>query len=270
MRVVENKYPALSSAQGSGRLEELGAFQRIEPGRGRHEVIVETPQHDLDLTALSNGEILEVLQTYRARFAAAVSDSHVEHLVIFRNQGPRAHASLEHPHSQLVGLPFIPPLVEEVLERSRRYRTERTDMLLLDMARAEIESGSRLVLATEQLAAFVPFAAAHEYEIWIVPRLAPTRFDRVDDPLLLDLARVLRRVLGALAETLEQPDYNYVLHTPPLRAGAEKLIPWYVQVIPRHAVSAGFEMGIGVRIVATPPEEAAGRIRSALDEVAAV
>lgn len=268
VRVVENKYPALGQLGGSH--QALGRFWQIEPAVGRHEVIVETPAHDRELAGLGLEEVFEVMQAYRARFAAAAADPRVQHVVVFRNQGRLAHASLVHPHSQLAGLPFVPPFVADVLERSRAHAAESSTALLLEMVEEEVADGSRLVEGTERLATFVPFAAAHDHEVWIAPRYLPRRFDGVDDETLDQLGSALRRALRALAEALGDPDYNYILHAPPLRNDAEGVLPWYVQIIPRQSVGAGFEMGIGVRIVATAPEAAAEQLRSALGKVAAV
>lgn len=269
MRVVGNKYPVLLGEMPV-EVGEHGSFGRVEPAVGRHEVIVETPIHDAELATLGSDEVLEVLQACRDRFAAAAADPRIEHVVIFRNQGRLAHASLPHPHSQLAGLPFVPPFVAHVLERSRAHVTAGGKVLLREMVEAESEDGARLVEVTEQFATFVPFAASHDYEIWIVPRHVLPRFDRVDDSELRGLGDATRQAARALAVALGDPDYNLILHTAPLRGEAEELLPWYLQVIPRHAMTAGFEMGIGVRILTTTPETAAERLRSALGEVAGV
>jgi UDPglucose--hexose-1-phosphate uridylyltransferase len=267
VRVVGNKYPVLLE-EVAAEVGEPSAIGQVEPAVGRHEVIVETPIHDADLARFSSDEMLEVLQACRERFTAAAADPRVEHVVIFRNQGRLAHASLTHPHTQLAGLPFVPPIVANVLERSRTHTASGGAVLLHEMVEAEVEDGARLVEATEWLATFVPFAAAHDHEIWIVPRRLPPRFDRVDDRGLRRLGDALRRATRVLAVALGDPDYNLILHTAPLSRASEQLLPWYLQIIPRCGVSAGIEMGIGVRILTTAPETAAERLRSALGKVA--
>ncbi len=267
VRVVGNKYPVLLEEMPAA-VGEPGAFGQVEPAVGRHEVIVETPNHDADFAGFSSDEILWVLQAVRERFGAAAADQRIEHVVVFRNQGRLAHASLPHPHSQLAGLPFVPPFVTQVLERSRTHAATCGAVLLLQMAEAEVEDGARLVEVTEGLATFVPFAAGHDHEVWIVPRQLPPRFDRVDDGELRGLGDALRLATRVLAVALGDPDYNLILHTAPLGGATEEVLPWYLQIIPRSAISAGFEMGIGVRILTTAPEAAAERLRSALGKVA--
>jgi len=267
VRVVVNKYPALSPSIAREFAAPSGPWQ-AEPAPGRHEVIVETPRHDSSMTELSDSELFEVLGTYRGRFAAAAADPQIKHVVIFRNQGPLANASIFHPHSQLVGLPFVPSLVSRKLERSRAHTGERAT--LLELVRQEVEDGSRLIEATDRYATYVPYAAAHDHEVWVAPRILPPRFDRSDDGTLQGFGVALRRALAVVAEALDDPDYNFILHTPPLLESAEALLPWYGQIIPRQSVAAGFELAVGVRIVETRPEEAAARLRSALSKVAGV
>lgn len=153
VRVVANKYPALSPTIARECAAPSGRWE-AEPVPGRHEVIVETPRHDPSMTELSDSELLEVLGTYRGRFAAAAADPQIKHVVIFRNQGPLANASIFHPHSQLVGLPFVPSLVSRKLERSRAHSRDRA--ALLDLVGQEVEDGTRLIEASDRYATYVP------------------------------------------------------------------------------------------------------------------
>jgi UDPglucose--hexose-1-phosphate uridylyltransferase len=278
LRVVANRYPAFvagqaeapESAAGGREADGPAATRAAELAVGRHEVIIEHPAHNRDLAGLEDDEVLCVMQAYRARFAEAARDPHVRYVVIFRNRGRLANASLPHPHSQLAGLGFVPPRVAERLRRARARLDAEGRALLPDLAREEVACGDRLIEAGERFATFVPYAPAHEYEVWVAPLFTPPRFDAVDDETLLEVGRVLRRALAALDRALDGVDYNYVLHTPPLEDGAEAAFPWYVQIIPRRTLTGGFELGIGVQILVTPPEEAAARIRAGLSEVAGV
>ncbi len=212
--------------------------------------------------------MLEVMRVYRARYAAAATDDRVRHILIFRNFGRLANASLEHPHSQFVGLPFVPPRIAGRLERSRRYREQTGGTLLLDMAAEEVRGVQRLVEATDRLATFVPYAANHDFEVWIAPRVAVPPFEATDDEMLVELGRALRRALAAQDQALSRPDYNFLLHTPPLEPGAPHVLPWYIQIVPRVTVTAGFELGLGVHILIVTPEAAAERLREGLAKVA--
>ncbi len=272
VRVVPNKYPAFHGDAGTTSKDSDSPFEHAEPAVGRHEVIIETPFHNRDLMALDDDAMLEVMRVYRARYAAAVADDRVRHILIFRNFGKMANASLEHPHSQFVGLPFVPPRIAARLERSRRYHEQGGGggggTLLLDMVADEIRQEQRLVETTERLATFVPYAANHDFETWIAPRTAVPPFEAAEDRTLAELGRALRRALAAQDEALGGPDYNFLLHTAPLEPGASDVLPWYIQIVPRVMVTAGFELGLGVHILIVTPEAAAQRLREGLLKVA--
>jgi len=259
VRVVKNKYPALVET-GAPAAGEAGRYRYAEPALGKHEVIIEHPQHDKLLTEFDDAELLLVMQAYRDRFASAAADPRIRHVVTFRNQGKLANATILHPHTQLAALSFVPSHIKRVLERSLEHRGAGGHALLFDIVQEEVERGDRLILTTRRFAAFVPYAPAHDFEIWVAPRFVPPRFDLVDDETLLEFGQALRGALEALRKALAGPDYNFVLHTPPL-LGTESALPWYVQVIPRRTLAAGFELGVGVQIVVTAPERAAARLR---------
>ena len=263
VRVVANKYPALVEDVPGGSIEDLGPYRYAEPALGRHEVIVEHARHDLTFVQYSDEDVLDAMRAYRERFAAATEYEKSRHVVIFRNQGKMANATLVHPHTHMVALSFVPTHVKRVLERSLEHRGAGGHALLFDIVQDEVDKGDRLVDATKRFAAFTPFAPAHDYEVWVAPRFVPPRFDRVDDETLAEFGLALRKTLSALENALNGPDYNYVLHFPPL-LGTESALPWYVQVIPRRTLAAGFELGVGVQILVTSPEDAAARLREGL------
>lgn len=266
--MIPNKYPALGDDLEAPKEAVEERRGRAAPAAGRHEVIVETAHHDALFHRFDERGLLDILRTYRSRFAAAASAPSVQHVILFRNQGPLANASLTHPHSQLVALPFTPPLVEQALERSRRHQRRSGRPLLAALLEAERDAKTGIVREASGFTTLVPWAASFDYEIWLVPQDLPPRFDRTDDELLGGLCHELRACLAALERALDGPDYNLILQTPPLVEKAESVLPWYVQVIPRISGTAGFEIGAGVRILTVTPEAAAARLRSALDEVA--
>ena len=263
VRVVGNKYPALVDELSS--IPAAGSpLQATEAAVGRHEVIIEAREHDRSFTCLDDAEVAEVMRAYRGGFAAAAADERIKHVVIFRNQGVMANASIDHPHSQLAGLAFVSSALAGKLERSQRYATETGRVLLSDMVEAELAAGSRIIAADEHLATFAPFAPTYDHEIWVAPRDLPARFETLDDGTLIELGVALRRAVSAMEDALGSPDYNCILQAPPLVDGAEAVLPWYFQIIPRRFLAAGFEMGVGVHILVTTPEEAAERVKAAL------
>lgn len=266
LRVIPNKYPAVAeplTPDVTSLEEEPGV-----PAEGIHEVIIESPNHAARFHRLDDRALLEVWRAYRSRFAAAAANLMVRHVMLFRNEGHRAGATLAHPHAQIVALPLAPPRAQAALQRSRRHIAEQGESLLLAQAELELNEGLRLVEEGRNLIAFVPFAPSFDYEVWVVPKATPPRFDRVGDDLLEEAARTVRRCLGALAAALDEPDYNLILQTPPLVPAAEEALPWYVRIIPRTSGTAGFEIGAGIRILTVTPEAAAERLREASATVA--
>jgi UDPglucose--hexose-1-phosphate uridylyltransferase len=266
VRVVPNKFAALEEGEEPAAVES-SSYRYVQPAVGRHEVIVETPYHNRDLPDLGDEDVLAVMQAYRARFAEAASDRRIKCVVIFRNYGPMANASIVHAHSQLAALSFVPHAVSRIFEHSKEHRGAGGHALLFDVVSEEVKDGARLIEERDRFATFVPFAPAHDYEVWVAPAFVPPRFDRVDDETLASFAAAVRRAAAAVDQTLGGPDYNLILHTPPLVDGAEAVLPWYVQIIPRLTL-AGFEIGVGVHVLVTEPEEAAAKLKAGLAEVA--
>jgi len=266
VRVVPNKYPALARGEAAGR--PLGSGEEAQLAVGPHEVIIESPYHNRRFQDLTDSELFDALRTYRRRFAAAAAQPSVQHVILFRNQGPRANATLAHPHAQLLGLPVVPPLVEAVMRRSLAFRAETRQTLIGALAEGESSAGTRLLHESDRFLAFVPEAASFDFEVWIVPRRTPPRFDRTSDELVAELGRIVRACVAALDLAAGEPDYNLILQTPPLLLEADEALPWYVQIIPRTAGTAGFEIGAGIRILTVSPETAAERLRAGLNEVA--
>lgn len=262
VRVVNNKYPMLD-LEGSGPPPSEPGFFECASAAGHHEVIIETPYHNKRLIDLSDDELLAVGRAYRNRFSAMAADPDVRHVVTFRNHGPLANASIPHLHSQLVALQFVPPAVQRKLERVQRYADEHAgDSLLLQLVEREVSEGSRIIDVSERFASFVPYAATHDYEVWIAPRFIPERFDRLPDEDLQLAGLAVRKMLVGLDQLLGDPDYNLILHTPPLLADADRILPWYVQIIPRLTATAGFEIGAGVHVNITSPERAANALKA--------
>ena len=264
VRVVLNKYPMLA-LDDPGLAQETDGLFRATGAGGVHDVIIESPRHDAEYTDLDAEGVLAIWRTYRARFGAVTADAATRHVVIFRNHGPMANASLPHLHSQLVALRFVPPAIEAIVERSRaHFRSRSRRALLTDVLEAEIDNGARIVCQDGNLVSFVPFAAAHDYEVWIASREAPGRFDEVSDAELARVGKAVRHALGALASVLDAPDYNMVLQTPPLVDGADEVLPWFVRIIPRLAAGAGLELGTGLDVISVAPESAAAELRAAI------
>jgi UDPglucose--hexose-1-phosphate uridylyltransferase len=239
-------------------------------GVGAHEVIIETPEHNLHPAIMSPGQLSSVLWMYRERYRDLDRDERFKYLLLFRNHGRTAGAYLSHPHSQLIALPIVPKRAVEELEGSQQYFAREGRCAYCDILRQEQSEVVRLVCENDEFVAFSPFAAWCPFELWILPKRHVASFGELSDGQILPLAEILRQVLGRLHTCLSNPPYNYIIHTAPYENKVGHFYHWHIEVIPRLAQVAGFEWGSGFYINAVPPEDAARYLRDASVPAAAV
>ncbi len=262
IRVVTNKFAALTP-DGEKTRREDGGLARMVSGVGRHEVIIETPAHDLTTGLLGTGQIEDVLRTYRARFINAHNDPRVEHAIIFKNHGEAAGATLEHSHSQLIALPIIPKRVSEELDGALEYYNFKERCVFCDIIRQEVMQGVRVVSENRDFIAITPYAPKSPFEIWILPKVHEANFENAQKHHYESLSMIFSDVLRRMDKVLNFPPYNFILHAAPIRDGASQFYHWHFELIPKLTKTAGFEWGSGFYINPTPPEEAAKFLREA-------
>ncbi len=262
IRVVPNKFPALG-IEGSLDREGEGLFDRMN-GVGAHEIVIETPDHKSTLAMLSDKTLEEVLGAYRDRMIDLKNDKRFRYLLLFKNHGEAAGASLEHTHSQLIALPIIPKRVQEELDNSQRYFQQKERCIFCDMIRQEIETGSRVILENETFIALAPYAPRFPFETWILPRAHSSAYENMPAANYGSLARLLREFLRRLDSVLAFPAYNYVIHTSPVGEENNEYYHWHLEMMPKLTKVAGFEWGTGFYINPTPPEESARFLRDAV------
>lgn len=262
-RVVPNKYPALTP-DGSITRYTRGQYVAMQ-GYGHHEVIIESPQHNRDLATLPHRAVETVVETYHRRYVELQADARNVLILIFRNHGPRAGASLSHPHSQLIATGMIPRHLRMREEEAQSYFDEWGRCVYCDMLSWEQADRRRVVLENESFVAFVPFAAEVPFETWIVPRRHQSDFGRTTATERVDLARALREILARLYTKLHDPDYNYVINSAPRMH--EPHLHWFVRLRPRLVTRAGFEIGSGMRINPSLPEADAAFLNEPTDSL---
>ncbi len=268
VRVIPNKYPALETT-GELNREGVGLCDMAN-GIGVHEVIVETPDHHRAMADLSVAHIAEVMRTYRQRIIDLQEDRRLKYVLIFKNQGRSAGASLQHAHSQLIATPITPKRVKEKLDGAKRYFDYKHRCVFCDYIKQETELfGERLVAETAHFVSLSPFAARFPFETWILPKRHMLDFALIEDDEAADLGQILKLVLLKLREALNDPPFNYVVHMAPYRrprggywTTIEEDYHWHVELIPRLTQVAGFEWGSGFYINPTAPEVAAETLRN--------
>jgi len=261
IRVVPNKFPALQ-IEGDLDREGEGLFDRMN-GIGAHEVIVETPDHQSTLATLPEKSVEEVLWAYRDRMLDLKNDKRFRYILLFKNHGEAAGASLEHTHSQLIALPIVPKRVREEVDKSKHYFEEKERCIFCDMIRQEVETVTRVISENEHFIALAPYAPRFPFETWILPRQHSSAFENHQSPIYASLARLLRDLLRRLDGVLNRPAYNYVVHTSPIGEEINDHFHWHIEMMPKLTKVAGFEWGTGFYINPTPPEEAARFLREA-------
>ena len=259
LRVVPNKFPALRI---EGELEPSGEglFDRMN-GVGAHEVVIESPEHEAVIEQLPISHLGEVFRAYRDRIVDLSKDPRLEYVMVFKNHGDLAGASLEHTHSQLVATPVVPLMVEEEIAGALQHLRIRKRCIWCDIIRQERQEGSRLIADQGGFMALAPFAPRFPFETWILPTAHRSRYEDTPVGEFGALASVVKQVLGRMSEFLEDPPYNFMLHSAPLRAPALDHFHWHLEIIPKLTRVAGFEWGTGFFINPTPPEEAAKYLR---------
>jgi UDPglucose--hexose-1-phosphate uridylyltransferase len=260
LRVVPNKFPAL---QVEGNLDRMGEglFDRMN-GIGAHEVIIETPDHSKMLSTMSEPEIERVLWAFRERIVDLRQDRRFRYILIFKNHGAPAGATLEHSHSQLIAMPIVPGYVREEIEGARHHFRSKERCVFCDIIRQEVSAGRRVIHENADIVALAPYAPRFPFETWLLPRSHGARFEDASRQQYESLARMLKAVLGRIDRALEAPPYNMIIHTSPMSEETSEFYHWHVELIPKLTRTAGFEWGTGFYINPTSPEEAAQVLRA--------
>lgn len=260
IRVFPNKFGALSSE--GDRVREHKGIKRLVSGVGRHEVIVETPLHNMNPALYEPAHLAEILSIYRNRFMDAYADPRVEHVIIFKNHGEMAGTSLDHPHSQLIATPVVPVQFRDRVQAAMHYFDDTGRCIHCDIIDTEIKEGVRVITDTDHFLTFIPYAAHTPFHTWIFPKRHSASFSDATEVELQDLAFHLKEILQKLYYGLENPDFNLVIRSSRPKDATNEYCHWYISITPRLTKTAGFEMGSGMYINTALPEASAEYLRS--------
>jgi UDPglucose--hexose-1-phosphate uridylyltransferase len=214
---------------------------------------------------MADKQVEEVILAYRERYLALREDPRFKLIIIFKNHGSKAGTSLEHPHSQLVAMPIVPLTIRYRFEKAAGHFDDEGTCVYCDILREGLTLPTRLVLETDRFVAFHPFASRAPFETWIIPKAHNASFGSITMDEAKEFAYVLKKMLGKLHKGLNNPDYNFIIHTAPIKDEQEEYFHWHLQILPRLVTPAGFELGTGMFINAALPEETAAFIRSVPD-----
>jgi UDPglucose--hexose-1-phosphate uridylyltransferase len=262
LRVVPNKFPALG-IEGILNRQGEGLYDKMS-GIGAHEVIIETTDHQLILASMPVRRVEDVIWSYRDRILDLKKDRRFRYILIFKNHGEAAGASLEHTHSQLIALPVVPKRVREEVDSAREYYNFKERCVFCDILRQETEASIRVIAENSDFVALAPFAPRFPFETCILPKVHQSAFEESQKHEYENLARILKEMLMRLDKVLDSPAYNYIIHTSPLTETNNDHYHWHVEIMPKLTKVAGFEWGTGMYINPTPPEEATRFLREAV------
>ena len=263
VRVIPNKFPILQPQ--APLAVSVTADHVAHAGLGVHEVIIESPRHDADLASLDDVEIEVVAAAYLGRLQHLMQQPDIEAALLFRNHGRASGASLQHPHTQVIALPFVPPRLASMAEWGARYHGERGRCPTCDELAFECEAAQRIIGESPHFIALVPFAAEHPCEIWIVPKRHHASFTTIEPAELGDFARLLRRTLRRLRTVHDDPPYNFVIDSAPRSERDAPHFHWRLRIAPDLATWGGFELGTGIAVNPSSPEGDAALLRAASD-----
>ena len=266
VRIVPNKFPALQP--DARAVADLSDGLPVLGGYGFHEVIVESARHNADLAAMSDTEIHAVVSAYRSRSEYLLRQSDIAAVILFRNHGLRSGASLPHPHAQIIALPLVPPVLRELADCGSRYYRDQGRCATCDAIANERAATLRMIEESSGFLAFVPFAAATPGEIRIVPKRHRASFIEADTAELEDFTRVLRRVLGRVRRAFDDPSFNFVIDSADRAHIGAAYVHWRLRITPFLAAPGGFELGSGMAINPSAPEDDAAALRAAGDNEA--
>ncbi|MCS6984507.1 MAG: DUF4931 domain-containing protein [Leptospiraceae bacterium] len=269
IKVIPNKYPVLR-VEGIIERSAEGLYDIIS-GVGAHEVVIEHPRSEPTSYDLSVNEILEILKVYRERILDLKKDIRFRYIMVFKNEGNLAGATIAHLHSQIVALPERPLQIQTLLNSMREHFDRKERCLYCDILSEERKIGKRIVFEDENFVILCPFASQYPFELLILPIEHNHAFEFQSDRLLYALALTLHNALARLGKSLDRPHFNLAIITAPPAipkltrphywSSLKEDFHWHLRILPRIVFQAGFEWGSGIYLNPVPPEEAAAHLK---------
>jgi UDPglucose--hexose-1-phosphate uridylyltransferase len=257
--IIPNKFPAFLSAPKLNKKIEGGLYQTMN-AVGSHEVVV-TRDHKKSIGQLRIEEIKEVIDAYHQRYSDLMKKPFVNYISIFHNHGVEAGASISHPHSQIITTPLIDTDLSRAISNSKRYFKKHKKCLYCQMDEWERKVKKRVVFENEDFLVLCPFASKVAFEVIISPQKHSAYFEKITEKERWNLAKAFKMALGKLYKALNDPAYNFYLHTAPCDGKDYGFYHWHWTILPKTSTWAGFEIGTRMEISTIEPEKAAEYLR---------
>jgi len=262
LRVFPNKYPAFSPGKSSKASSE-GPYNAMS-GVGYHEIVV-TRDHFRQMALMDVMEVAEVIDAYQDRYLELMNKKNVNYIAIFHNHGKEVGASIPHPHSQIMAIPVVAPYIQLELDGANRYHKSNKHCAFCVMSEFESEHGQRVVFENDDFIAYCPFASRVAFEVHVMPKKHSPYFERITDEQKVKLAEVFSKALGAIYSALNDPPYNFYIHSAPCDGKDYSHFHWHIEILPHTSIWAGFELDTGIEISSIQPEVAAEYLRNNLN-----
>ncbi len=257
VRVVPNKFAGLESGEIIEATNQ-GLYQSM-PGVGFHEVIIESPDHRIALENLSSAQMTACFSTFKQRILTLQQNPIIQYVLIFKNHGRAAGATLSHGHCQLIALPLVPELLQREIKASRHHHQNTGRCLYCDLIQEEKQQNLRWVSENDAFVAFCPYAPRFPYETWILPKTHQAAYEKEID--YTAFSSIYKDVLLRIQTILPMAPHNFVLHTAPDPNKDNFYYHWHLEILPKVTQLAGFEFGTGAFLNHTSPEDAAELLR---------
>ncbi|MEK7465440.1 MAG: HIT domain-containing protein [Patescibacteria group bacterium] len=258
--ILENKFPAVRHPEGRVTELKYGPF-RVVPGVGHHDLLI-TRDHTKNFPRLSPAHAREVFKAFAERYRMVGMGKEIAYVSMFHNWGPRAGASVYHPHYQMMSIPVVPPDVGHSLAGSGRYFKKHRTCVHCEMIAWERKMKERVIFETERAIAFAPFVSRNPFEARIFPKRHLPYFEDSGEADRDAVSDILQKILERVTKNMRDPDYNFFIHTAPVHNKSEyRHYHWHVEVYPKFNIRAGFEFGTGIDMNMIDPALAAKILR---------
>ncbi len=259
---ISNKYPALFPRMTLEK-ETDGIYQKID-GVGFHEVVI-FKDHYLQVADLDKDQIFRIIETYKERFLDLKKYPFINYVAIFTNWGKEAGATIFHPHSQIIAMPVIDPDLNRSLKGSENFYKKYKKCIYCEMLKESLKGKERIVFENEDFVVLTPFASTVAFELRIYPKKHQSYFEEISKNEIKSLAEVLKVSLFSLKKALNNPSYNFFIHTAPCDGKKRDYYHWHLEIYPKTSIWAGFELCTGIQISTIKPEDSARYLRKVLD-----
>lgn len=265
VHIFGNLYPAFSP-RPEFRTWKTGPYPALD-AVGFHELLA-TRHHNQDDHALTLKEHALVIEALVLRYRQLKKEQAVNYIQIIKNHGQEAGGSLEHPHHQIFTVPILPNDISKMLHSAEHYYQKNNQEVFAVIQKFEQESGERIVWENDHFLVFCPYASRVPFETWILPKQPNPFFEDIGPSERDSLAEAMQQIFRRLYHGLNDPPYNYYIHSAPcddtgFTCNRETFqhFRWHIEVLPRLSKFGGFELGTGLEINTVLPEESAEFLR---------